>query len=121
MTNEPNGRRLDPWRIAGYLMNLIAVSALALTGYNLREVTNNDKRLTAIESNRFTSAHGLEIWKAIAELKLQIAMVPNSLPPPWFVHRVDKLETRMEKLEGNQLQMMKSQSEIKTSIERKRP
>jgi len=47
-------------------------------------VAENSTKIARIEGNRFTSAHGLEVWRAIGEIKADIAKLPQEVPPPWF-------------------------------------
>lgn len=73
-----------------------------------------DKRLTAIEANRFTSHDAQKLMQTLLEsqrhLDKLIARLPEKIPPPWFQAqittsfervngRIQKLESKIEKLE----------------------
>jgi hypothetical protein len=90
---KKNGRlSVDPWKILGWLMNFAAGIALAVGTYAAAQLRDVDTRVIRIESSRFTAENGREVWKEIAEIKQEIARLPSTLPPPWFVKRVDQLE-----------------------------
>lgn len=55
------------------------------------------KDLAEIKGNRFTSSDGLAVWKEIAQIREQIAKLPNEFPPKWFIERLDKLEQSMDR------------------------
>ncbi len=62
---------------------LIAIS-MGLASWGLKTAAANSERLAAIEANMFETTDGLEIWKAIADLKTQIAQIPGEIPPKWL-------------------------------------
>lgn len=52
-------------------------------------------RLQKIEGTTFTSEHGLDLWQAINDLRMQIL---TAEPPKWFVKRVDGLEATQKEI-----------------------
>ena len=82
----------------------------------LKLIPQHEMRLDTLEqfraetsSNRFTSKDGLEVWKAIGEIKQNIAAIDVKLsteraPAVWMVERIDRLENqinlRLDKIEG---------------------
>lgn len=89
---ELNGPWAWGFKVCTVLIPIITLCATALVSLAIR----NESRLTALESNRFTAANGLEVWKAIAGLKEEIVTLPTKMPPPWFISRVDKIEQNLE-------------------------
>ena len=63
---------------------------------------NFESRLSMREGNAYTSQQAgtdlKDIWKEIAELKRQVALLPQAAPPAWFEQRVNKLEVRVEEM-----------------------
>ena len=53
-----------------------------------------------VQGNRFTAQDGKEVWMEISRVREAIAMIPSTLPPKWFVDRVDKIDARLEKIEN---------------------
>lgn len=64
--------------------------------------------IAVIKANRFTSANGLEVWRAISDVKEQIASLPTEVPPAWFVGRVDQIEARLERIDARLQQIERS-------------
>ena len=79
----------------GVTVALLTLSMFVLAGMSAG-IENNKEKLSTIVGNRFTSQDGLEVWKAIGELK---AVIPNEVPPKWFIDRVDKLEGQLTELQ----------------------
>lgn len=57
------------------------------------------ERMAAIEASRFTATDGLDVWKAMASIKEQIASMPTEVPPPWFKEQVDGIGARLDRIE----------------------
>jgi len=92
-----NGKKLLPL-ILNIVFGVLVTIITMLTCYSLRQVTVNANRLTAVEASRFTASDGLTVWKEIANIQRTIAALPSSLPPPWFVDRVNKIEDRQMRI-----------------------
>ena len=83
----------------GFILNGIAADVNQLTVSQMAV----QERLASIEADRFTSAHGLEVWKKIAEIQEQLtevrtqqvglANVVSRLPPEWLTKKVDHIES----------------------------
>lgn len=82
----------NPWTILGWILNAMAAIALTVAGAVASQVRDMDNRIVRIEASRFTAEHGREVWKEIAAIKEDVARLPLSLPPVWFVSRVDRLD-----------------------------
>ena len=89
---------------------LITIS-IALSSWTMKEVVDLKTRIAALESNRFTSENGLEVWRTIEQLKRDIALnaerintIPDKGPPAWFIDSIKKTEelnsTRQDKIEA---------------------
>jgi len=99
--------------IDALVVNQIELTATVkqLANYNIR-ITDNEKKIGAVQANRFTSFEGKEmmseisaVWKEIAHIKGQVAGIPKETPPAWFLERVNKLEDSVKELSGSVLQM----------------
>ena len=90
------------------LLQVFVAATLPIMGYLFSEVqdlktrhildlASLDRRVVAIESNRWTSADAAKQQKEIADLWKELAQIPKETPS-WFIDRVTKLEERVEKL-----------------------
>lgn len=97
-------------KVAGITLPIILAGVVWLAAGRIEL----DKRLVAIESNRFTNEDGRQLRNALIELeKINAArnaqvlvaleaiknMIPIEVPPAWFVGRVEHVEKNQEKLE----------------------
>jgi hypothetical protein len=69
------------------VMGVLLISALGLASWNLKMTVDLSGRITAIESNRFTSKDALEVWQEIGSIRKDIA----GLPPDYFESQFDDL------------------------------
>lgn len=83
------------------VLQAVTVAFLTLSMFVLAgmkdDISENSEKLTVISSNRFTSQDGLEVWKAIGELK---SALPGEVPPKWFIERVDRIEMQLLDLQN---------------------
>ena len=83
------------WRITSVVVVPI-LFWLGMSINNLNETIQSiDRRVVAIESNRFTSADGMAIWQALADKANK-----DDVPPTWFLADFDDLKSRVDALEG---------------------
>ena len=113
---------MNPWKILGWLLDMIAVVSLMLIGWFASYTLKNfeliresmeqsakaiDTRLDSVENrisvregNAYTAQQAgtdnREIWKEIATIKRDVATLPQAAPPQWFLEKVNKLETKQE-------------------------
>jgi hypothetical protein len=81
-----------------------------------------------MKSNRFTSKDGLEVWKEIQLIRVEIAKlsskIPEKIPPDWFEKKVDnltkdvdengkKLVEVLQKVENNTVMLDSVDSKLK--------
>lgn len=79
------------------LAALLAIN-VALTSWMLSTAMDTRERLVKIESNRFTSADGLGVWKEIAGIRQQIAELPTRLE---IKNDVSEINNRLRIVERN--------------------
>jgi len=86
------------WRI---LSVVLVPTTLVVGGF----LINLDRRVTRIESSRFTATQGAlmraDLLEAVHGLEGRIIAILSNQPPEAFVDRVDRLEHRVERLERN--------------------
>jgi hypothetical protein len=96
-----NGGRWQVWFkiLAGVtvaiVISLQTRTMIATTNME-REVGTLKEDVAAIKANRFTTSDGLEVWKEIARVRGEIALLPQLAPPVWFEARVDRLDAEMK-------------------------
>jgi len=61
-------------------------------------IDQNDRSISAIQSNRFTSSDALEVWKEIGAIKADIQAMPREVPPQWFKDEVSELQKAVRDL-----------------------
>ena len=91
-----------------WLLNIVGVAAIAMLAWfmtNLYDkVEKIEDRTRAVEitlSRVVQNAETLtEINRQIVELTARIAKIPDTLPPPWLLDRVEKLERRIASIES---------------------
>lgn len=97
--SEANDRaRIPQWAIVtAVLLNSVAVLVLGpLAWWALERIVDHGNALSVVASNRFDAKDGEELKGRVRRLEDFMA---NGIPPKWFVDRVDKLETRLERIE----------------------
>ncbi len=95
-TGRINGAQLwaNVFRIIGVINAIVAPLIL----YMFASVIDLDRRVSTIESNRFTSRDALDMQIQINE-RLADRPTRAEVPPAWFIDRVTKLEERVTQLE----------------------
>lgn len=88
------------WRIVDTVIALLLTVALALGAWQARTTISHGQQLAGIEANRFTAGDGLDVWKEISSIRTEIATLPREVPPNWFLQRVDRIETRLDAIDG---------------------
>lgn len=94
MTKQTLGELNGRWTVLFKVVLAIIPFCVLGLGWTYRAVGSlNDSvgnvriAVAAIQANRFTSEHGLEVWKEIAAIRETIA----ALPPDRFEDKVDEL------------------------------
>lgn len=94
MAKQTLGELNGKWTLLFKVAMAMIPFCLAYVGYvhaSVRDLTHSvsDIRVAvaSIQANRFTSEHGLEVWKEIAEIQKTIA----ALPPDRFEDKVQKI------------------------------
>ena len=92
-------------RVLTIIVSVLSLVGVAFGGYVIsrqEKIINGQivmkERLSTIESNRFTSADGLAVWKQIGIIQASLEKVPKEVPPAWFKDRVDLLENKVDVL-----------------------
>jgi len=75
-----------------------------------------------IKGNRFTSADGLEVWKEIQSIRVELtrmsSKIPEKVPPDWFEKKVDALSLDVD-ANGKQInQVLQQVNESKQTLKR---
>ena len=96
--SEQSERRDKVWRMLDIVLAIVLTSGMGVLGYQQQVLMAHGEQLAAIAASRFDSSDGLEVWKEIAALRQDIAVLPREVPPKWFVEKVDKLELALEKI-----------------------
>jgi len=65
MTNGATGRSITPAEVLDWVMKVLLGVTTALVVSIWTTVGTLDNRVTAIESSRFTTADGLELWREV--------------------------------------------------------
>jgi len=65
MVNGTTGRTITPSEVLDWVMKVLLGVTTALVVSIWTTVGNLDNRVTAIESSRFTTADGLELWREV--------------------------------------------------------
>lgn len=86
-------------RITMIIYGILATAMMATTGWVINKVYEHEKRLVAIEANRFTSKDGAEFMKILVEVQKSVAAIPKDIPPTWFLQKVDNIDTRLREVE----------------------
>jgi len=89
--------RTTGWEV---MLRLTQIVLVPLMGFLAYQVWLNTKSLAEIGGNRFTSAHGLEVWREISSIREDIAGMPTEIPPAWFLEEVRGLEMQMRNMQG---------------------
>jgi len=111
--------RDQAWRILDIVLSITLTTSLAVVGWLIIEHQALDRRVNTIESNRFTVADGLELWKEIGSIKSEIATLPREVPPKWFVDRVEKLERKIDANAQRNEKLMETLNTIMQQIKNK--
>ena len=75
-----------------------------------------------MKGNRFTSADGLEVWKEIQSIRVELtrmsSKIPEKIPPDWFEKKVDALSLDVDD-NGKQInQVLQQVNENKQTLKR---
>ena len=54
------------------------------------------RRLSIMESNRFTSTEAMRLVERIQALEVTVARIPTEVPPRWFIDQVNRIEKRVD-------------------------
>lgn len=93
-------RRFDVFnRITVIVFGIVGTVMMTVTGWAINKIYDFEKRITTIESNRFTSGDANELLKLMMEIQREMATIPKEVPPKWFVDRVNGLDDRLQKVE----------------------
>jgi len=85
MTNGATGRSITPAEVLDWVMKVLLGVTTALVVSIWTTVGTLDNRVTAIESSRFTTADGLELWREVdskvsrAELSAQLTHLEDMI------------------------------------------
>lgn len=97
MTNSTERVAMALWMKAAIALAPILLSGnIAFMGWLTQKITAMDGRVTVLEVSSVTNKDALATWTAIAEIKQDVARMPNEMPPKWFVERVDRLERKLD-------------------------
>ena len=86
-------------RTLDIILTALLTVILALGGWMAQTVVQNTITLREIQASRFTTEHGLEVWKEISTIKEAMAKLPIGEPPKWFVEKVETINQSLDRLE----------------------
>jgi ubiquinone biosynthesis protein UbiJ len=92
--------KLTTWRVLDVVMGLLLTVVTGLVGWNLKMTVAHGQIIASIQGNRFTSEHGLEVWREIARIREQLAMMPREVPPKWFIEDVKELKNTINSIDN---------------------
>ena len=99
-TRGDHFRRIDIInRLTIIVFGIVGSIMITTTGWTINKMWDFEKRLTSIESNRFTSKDGTDFLGRMIDIQNQIAQIPKEFPPPWFKEKVDNLEKDIRALQ----------------------
>ena len=93
--------------VAMPFVNIALMTMLGVMGFFLRQELDDFKSLRrdVIELREYAavtrinqsaiSKNTSKVWEEIARIRQELAMLPRESPQPWFLARVDKLETSL--------------------------
>jgi hypothetical protein len=93
-------------KILEIAINLLVLINVSLTAWCLTQVVELKKDVAVLQKDTMNSEKALEIWQAIANVKMDMS---RQGPPAWLVEKVtgievkvdkgfDKIEARLEKI-----------------------
>jgi hypothetical protein len=88
MNRQSNGYQI--FRVG---LDVLSAIALGLIFWLFWSVVEVDKRVVAIESSNFTQTDAIVLQR-------QLSTLPSTAPPPWFIERVQRLENRIDGVDG---------------------
>ncbi len=91
--------QLNRDKISETLSSILLIIAIGLSSFALKQIYIIDNRVTALEKSGLTNKDGLDLWREIATVKERLASIPTSLPPQWFLTRVEGIEKQLDKLD----------------------
>jgi hypothetical protein len=93
---EPKHGPIDPWRILAWLLNAAAGIGLSIAIFVASQLREVEARVIRLEQSSLTIQHGKEFTAEVGRIKEELARLPLSLPPAWFVQRVDRLDASVQ-------------------------
>jgi len=87
------------WKLVGVLLTLLLTGNTATVVWMLKTQVSLRERVATIEGNRFTSKDGLQVWREIATVQKELARLPTSSPPAWFVAQLQALGAKLEQID----------------------
>lgn len=104
------------WQILEYFIAVLTTISTGMMIWALTAIIALQNDVAGIKASRFTAADGLEIWKAINDVKTQIAEIPKEIPPRWFIERIEKLEQGQDAIKST---VMRIDAKMAADAERK--
>lgn len=79
-------------KVLGFTIAALLSISLSLTAFSLKTIVDIDKRLSVVESNKFTTNDAMEFQKIVNELKVEIATLPSKFPITELENKLDKIK-----------------------------
>ena len=90
-------------RLNTYLIPIIFVLVIPWGIWATNSITNNNKEIAVIQSNRFTKFDGKSVEIKIENIDTRLKVLEGKkVPPDWFKSQVDKIETNQGEIQKNQ-------------------
>lgn len=107
-----------PWKVLAWALQTVLTMLIGVLGWNVAKLDNtigamrsdvkdnnnsivsNDKRITAVEANRFTAADGLKMQSELVRMWQELANYPtrDEVPSPLFLEKVNAISSAVDKL-----------------------
>jgi len=106
---KENSKLLQWWPIMIGVTEILLICSLPVIGWGANALVNHESRLCVVEQDMLSKDDGRDIYNAItaverdagaavSQIRQALAGIPSEVPPAWFIQRVDKIESRQDKI-----------------------
>ena len=81
--------------ILAVVINLLIVISLGLSSYGLYQIAENRDNITALKASQFTAQDGLDVWKAIGDIRERLAA--DGAGSSALFDRLNRMEADMQR------------------------
>ena len=110
-------------KVIGVLLTLLVTISLTLSAWCLTMVVDVNTRLAVVEGNRYTIEDAkkdqgrieqrmdqmiMNVNTTLSEIKIELAKLPQDVPPDWFEEKVDRMDARLQRIETEVMSISKN-------------